>query len=53
LKYSTVQDFANGGVVRRQVGAYSPERRPWGRINSTLCNHLTTCFKSNIYTKIC
>jgi len=34
------------------VGAYSTERRRWGRIN-TLCSHLKTYFKANTYTKIC
>jgi len=36
--------FANGGEIRVQVGAYSPECRPWGRIN-TLGNHLKACLK--------
>jgi len=34
------------------VGAYSFERRRWGRIN-TLCSHLKTCFKADIQTKLC
>jgi len=28
LIWNAVQDFANSGVIRGQVGAYSPERRP-------------------------
>jgi len=35
LKYCTT--IANSGV-RGASGAYSSERRPWGRIN-TLCSH--------------
>jgi len=46
-----VQDFANSGVVRwtsgSKVDKYSPERRPWGLIN-TLCSHLKSCFKADI-----
>jgi len=44
LIWHAVQDFANSGEKRGQVGAYSPERRPWGRIN-THCNHLKICLK--------
>jgi len=40
LIWNTVQDFTNSGVVRvGQVGAYSPDRRHLGHIN-THCSHL-------------
>jgi len=46
LIWNTVLGFANSGVLRGQMGAYSPERRHWGRVN-TLCSHLKTCFKAD------
>jgi len=35
---------------RSKWGAYSPERRRWGHIN-TLCSYLKTCFEADIKPK--
>jgi len=40
----TVKDFVNSDVVR---GANSPNRRPWGRIN-TLCSNLKIRLETDI-----